>query len=58
MILVLLPGSLEVGTYRLQNLESLEPFRRLLGRVIVQTAAISLTIDVLLAQSAQFVQQI
>lgn len=51
MSLVLLRKALGVGTYHLQNPESLEPFLLLLGEVIVHMAAVLSTGDILLAQS-------
>lgn len=36
MLLVLLPDNIDGGSYHLQNLESSEPLRRLLGQLIVK----------------------
>lgn len=57
-VLVFVTANPDAGTYHLQNLQSSEPFWRLVVQVIVQMAAILLIGDILLAQSAQFVQQV
>ena len=54
-VLVFIPGISDAGTYHLQILQSSEPLRRL---VVVQIAATLLIGDVVVAQSAQFVQHV
>ena len=57
-VLVFLPGISNSGTYHLQNQQSSEPLRQLVVQVVVQIAATLLIGDVLVAQSAQFVQHV